>query len=245
VSSRLAKKRIVFKPDMVTKVFGIRSGPNPVVLLKRSEQSDLRDVYRRDHSRPDIPNACKVLDECDDTYEDTIISTWHLLCMGTIVDPGSSNQLSMDYLGSMVDPKMTHEFAWDEYILDLAMKEVSKIQQKKAKPLVLDEGSSKYEFWITGPFAVLGVSFPLIYLFVTFLQFFALCHAMIQLLVTFFLYYIRLSTWTIFSFLLVSTLSTTMSPVYAMSQMRISLSLFQMIWIGRFLTTRLFLEDAR
>jgi hypothetical protein len=138
------------------------------VLLKRSEQSDLRDVYRRDHSRPDIPNACKVLDECEDIDEDTIIRTWDLLCMGTIVDPGSSNHLSMDYLGSMVDPKRMHEFSWDEYLLDLAMKEVSKIQQKKAKPLDFDEGYSKYEFWITRPFAVLGVSFPLIILFVTF-----------------------------------------------------------------------------
>jgi hypothetical protein len=54
----------------------------------------------------------------------------------------------------MVDTKRTHEFAWDEYLLDLAMKEASKIQQKKAKPLVLNEGSSKYEFWITGPYLV-------------------------------------------------------------------------------------------
>jgi hypothetical protein len=93
---------------MVTKVFGIRSGSNPVVLLKRSEQSDLRDVYRRDHSRPNIPNACKVLDECKDTDEDIITRTWDLLCMGTVVDPSSCNHLSMDYLGSMVDPKRTH-----------------------------------------------------------------------------------------------------------------------------------------
>jgi hypothetical protein len=41
--------------------------------------------------------------------------------MGTVVDPDSSNHLGMDCLGSMVDPKNTHEFAWDEYILDFEM----------------------------------------------------------------------------------------------------------------------------
>jgi hypothetical protein len=39
------------------------------------------------------------------------------------------------------------------------MKEVSKIQKKRDKPLVLEEGSSKFEFWISGPFDVLGVSY--------------------------------------------------------------------------------------
>jgi hypothetical protein len=34
---KVGKKRIVFKADMVSKVFCIHSGPNLVVLLKRSE----------------------------------------------------------------------------------------------------------------------------------------------------------------------------------------------------------------
>jgi hypothetical protein len=95
---KVGKKRLVFERDMVTKVFGIRSGPKPVVLLKRSEQSDL-------------PTTIKVLTECAVNDEDTIIRSWDLICMGTVVDPGSSNHLCMDYLGSMDDPKKTHEFA--------------------------------------------------------------------------------------------------------------------------------------
>jgi hypothetical protein len=157
---KVGKKRIVFKPGIVTKVFGICSGPRPVVLLKRSEQHDLRDVYRGGQSRPVIPTAIKLLDSCPVTDEDTIIRSWDLLCLGTVVDPSCSNHLSMEYLGSMDDPNSTHEFAWDEYILDLAMKEVSKIQVKKAKPLVLEDDATKFEFWITGPFALLGVSPP-------------------------------------------------------------------------------------
>jgi hypothetical protein len=37
----------------------------------------------------------------------------------------------MEYVGSMVDPKNTHEYDWNEYLLDLAMKEVMKIQKKR------------------------------------------------------------------------------------------------------------------
>jgi hypothetical protein len=108
---KVGKKRFVFERDMVTKVFGIRSGPKPVVLLKRSEQSDLRDVYRATALRPNIPTTIKVLTECAVNDEDTIIRSWDLICMGTVVDPGSSNHHCMDYLGSMDDPKKTHEFA--------------------------------------------------------------------------------------------------------------------------------------
>ncbi|KAM0847564.1 hypothetical protein ACQ4PT_054933 [Festuca glaucescens] len=109
---------------MVTKVFGIVSGCKPVVSLKRSEQSSLRDVYRGSNPRPDIPTTIKILTECDVTDEDTIVRSWDLLCMATVVDPRSSNHVGMDYLGSMSDPSKTYEYAWDEYILDLAMKEI-------------------------------------------------------------------------------------------------------------------------
>jgi hypothetical protein len=108
---KVGKKRIVFKPKMVTKVFGICSGPRPVVLLKRSEQHDLHDVYRGGQSRPVIPTTIKLLDSCPVTDEDTIIRSWDLLCLGTVVDPSYSNHLAMEYLGSMDYPKSTHEFA--------------------------------------------------------------------------------------------------------------------------------------
>ncbi|KAM0823329.1 hypothetical protein ACQ4PT_070936 [Festuca glaucescens] len=127
---KVGKKRIMFKKDMVTKVFGIVSGRKPVVSLKR---------------------------KCDVTDEDTIIRSWDLLCMATVVDPRSSNHVGMDYLGSMSDPSKTHEYAWDEYILDLAMKEVNKMHKKRVKPLVLKGEASKFEYWISGPFAILGI----------------------------------------------------------------------------------------
>ncbi|KAM0825388.1 hypothetical protein ACQ4PT_069595 [Festuca glaucescens] len=154
---KVGKKRIVFTKDMVTKVFGIVSGCKPVVSLKRSEQSSLRDVYRGSNPRPDIPTTIKILTECDVTDEDTIVRSWDLLCMATVVDPRSSNHVSMDYLSSMSDPSKTHEYAWDEYILDLAMKEVNKMHKKRVKPLVVKGEASKFEYWISGPFAILGI----------------------------------------------------------------------------------------
>jgi hypothetical protein len=62
----------------------------------------------------------------------------------------------------MVDPRRTEEFAWDEYLLDLAMAEVQKIQNKKKEPHILPTGSSKFEFWISGTFAMLGVSYSVV-----------------------------------------------------------------------------------
>jgi hypothetical protein len=156
---RVGKKRIVFTRDMITKVFGIRSGQTPVVELKKFEQSALRDVYRGSNPRPDIPTTIKVLKGCEDTDEDTIVRSWDLLCMATVVDPKSSNHVGMDYLGSMLHPSRTHEYAWDEYILEQLMQEVKKMQKKRLKTPSLKKGNSKFEFWISGPFAALGVCF--------------------------------------------------------------------------------------
>jgi hypothetical protein len=154
------KNRIVFTRDMVRKVYGIRCGNRPVELLKKSEPSDMHDIYKSQaNSRPDIATAINVLKICGDNDIVTILRTWDLLCLAIVVDPGSGNMCSLDYLASMVDPTRTEEFAWDEHLLDLAMAEVQKIQNKKAEPLVLPPGSSKFEFWISGPFAMLGVSF--------------------------------------------------------------------------------------
>jgi hypothetical protein len=144
---KVGKNQIVFTKDMVTKVFGIVLGCKPVVPLKRSEQSNLRDVYRGSNPRPDIPTTIKILRECDITDEEIIVRSWDILCMANVVDPRSSNHVNMDYLGSMSDPSKTHEYAWDEYILDLAMKEVNKMHKKRVKPLVFKGQGSKFEYW--------------------------------------------------------------------------------------------------
>ncbi|KAM0883488.1 hypothetical protein ACQ4PT_031593 [Festuca glaucescens] len=107
-------------------------------------------------SRPFIQHAVNLLKNYDVTDDLTIIRRWDLICLATVIDPGSVNLLSLDYLDCMLDPRRTHEFAWDEHLLDLAMQEVTKINSKIAEPLLAAD-ARKHEFWITGPFVLLDI----------------------------------------------------------------------------------------
>ncbi|KAM0884639.1 hypothetical protein ACQ4PT_030878 [Festuca glaucescens] len=150
------KKRIVFTKEMVRKVFGIRCGER-LVVQKKGEHPEMRQMYIEEgQSRPFIQHAVKLLKNCDVTDDLTIIRTWDLICLATVIDPGSANLLSLDYLDCMLDPRRTHEFAWDEHLLELAMQEVTKINSKTAEA-VLPGNARKHEFWITGPFALLVI----------------------------------------------------------------------------------------
>ncbi|KAM0890768.1 hypothetical protein ACQ4PT_026853 [Festuca glaucescens] len=118
------KKRIVFTKEMVRKVFGIRCGER-LVVQKKGEHPELRQMYIEEgQSRPFIQHAVKLLKACDVTDDLTIIRTWDLICLATVIDPGSANLLSLDYFDCMLDPRRTHEFAWDEHLLELAMQEI-------------------------------------------------------------------------------------------------------------------------
>ncbi|KAM0860727.1 hypothetical protein ACQ4PT_046390 [Festuca glaucescens] len=150
------KKRIVSTKEMVRKVFGIRCGER-LVVQKKGEHPELRQMYIEEgQSRPFIQHAVKLLKTCDVTDDLTIIRTWDLICLATVIDPGSANLLSLDYLDYMLDPRRTHEFSWDEYLLELAMQEVTKINSKTAEAVV-PGNARKHEFWITGPFALLDI----------------------------------------------------------------------------------------
>ena len=119
------KQWLVYTRDMVRKVFGIRYGNKPVVLLGKSDYCELRDVYRDGNPRPLIKTAIGVLKNCDAKDEDTIIRTWDLLCLALVVAP--SEHIPTQYLGSMADPTKTHEYAWDEHLLEQAMETARKI----------------------------------------------------------------------------------------------------------------------
>ncbi|KAM0832562.1 hypothetical protein ACQ4PT_064814 [Festuca glaucescens] len=130
------KKRIVFTKEMVRKVFGIRCGER-LVVQKKGEHPELRQMYIEGQSRPFIQHVVKLLKACDVTDDLTIIRTWDLICLATVIDPGSANLLSLDYLDCMLDPRRTHEFAWDEHLLELAMQEVTKINSKTAEAVIV------------------------------------------------------------------------------------------------------------
>ncbi|KAM0921319.1 hypothetical protein ACQ4PT_006956 [Festuca glaucescens] len=148
-------KRIVFTTDMVRKVFNVPSGNRPVDLINMSVPCQLRDVYKQDNPRPPIKNAEKVLLACEDTDEETIVRSWDFLVLATVLNPGTGNMLSMDYLGSLAEPFSSVELAWDHHILDECMLHVQKIQEKKAK--LRSKGVVGGDFWISGPLPFLGI----------------------------------------------------------------------------------------
>jgi hypothetical protein len=118
----------------------------------------LRDIYKEGNARPPISRAEKLLETCDATDEDTIIRSWDLLALATVLNPGSGNMLSMDYLGSLLEPSISNELQWDQHILDVSMEYVRKIQEKKEKLRI--SGAEGGEFWICGPLPFLGVYLP-------------------------------------------------------------------------------------
>jgi hypothetical protein len=211
------RNRIVFNKYMVRKVFGIRCGDRPVQLLNKSDNCELHEVYKGANSRPDLHVAITLLKDCDITDVDTIVRTWDLICLATVVDPGSGNMLGLGYIGSMANPSRTHEYAWDEYLLELSMVEVQKMQKKMGEPVV----PQKSEFWITGPYAMLGVSFLQLclffasYFFASLILFFVFASLVVYFSM-FLLLMNRLHTWNTWSLHLILMLSTILRLEFAM-----------------------------
>ena len=146
-------------------------------------------------NRPNITHAIELLKKCEVDEEETILRTWDLICLATVVAPGSGNNLLLDYVASMEDPTRTHEFAWDEHLLELAMEEVQKIQDKLAAPIpkILKPGSDKLDFWIVGPYAMLGVSLSHSSSFLS--SFYVALHGCLT--TVFFCFFHRSCTWII------------------------------------------------
>ncbi|KAM0855463.1 hypothetical protein ACQ4PT_049751 [Festuca glaucescens] len=141
--------------DMVRKVFNVPSGNRHVDLINRSVPCQLRDVYKQDNPRPPIKNDEKVLLAYEDTDEETIVRSWDLLVLTTVLNPCTGNMLCMDYLGSLAEPFSSVELAWDQHILDECMLHVQKIQEKKAK--LRSKGVVGGDFWISGHLPFLGI----------------------------------------------------------------------------------------
>ena len=165
---KLRKNQMVFTTDMVRKVFGIRCGSKPIDLsiTGGAELDEIRALYHAGKKRADLATTINILKNCADTDEETIIRTWNLVSLATVVAPKSSNHVNLEYVGLMADPTKTDEYAWDEHLLGLLMQTVSNIQKKKKQAHVLPKDCSKFEFWITGPFILLGVSYLPSFIFV-------------------------------------------------------------------------------
>ncbi|KAM0852307.1 hypothetical protein ACQ4PT_051833 [Festuca glaucescens] len=123
-------KPIVFTRDMMTKVFNVPSGGRPVERLKNSEHTELRNMYR-DGDRAPIAYLERLLRDCADDDVVMIKRSFPLLAFATVLFLGTNNMVSLDYLGSLLDMDIVHEYAWDEAILAFCMDQVAEFQEKR------------------------------------------------------------------------------------------------------------------
>uniref|UniRef100_A0A8I6XZT9 Uncharacterized protein n=1 Tax=Hordeum vulgare subsp. vulgare TaxID=112509 RepID=A0A8I6XZT9_HORVV len=130
------RKKISLTRDFVKKIFNVPSGSRPLEFGKRGK-SDFREIYLEGERAP-IPTTVSVLSNADDDDEDTIDRTWILLCLSLVLAPGTGNMVPLEYLHSLQDMSVVHEFEWDEHILLDAMREVKKYQDKR------NEGKLKF-----------------------------------------------------------------------------------------------------
>ncbi|KAE8798138.1 hypothetical protein D1007_26608 [Hordeum vulgare] len=144
------RKKIPLTRDLVKNIFNVPSGSELIEFGKRGK-ADFREIYLEGERAP-IPTIVYVSSNADDDDEDTIDRTWILLCLSLVLAPGTRNMVPLEYLHSLQDLSVVHEFEWDEHILLDAMRKVKKYQDKR------NEG--KLKFHIGGCLPVL----PLIYM---------------------------------------------------------------------------------
>ena len=122
----------MFTRDMVKKVFNIPSGNRPVELFKRHEHCDLCNIYHKNDRAP-IAHIVDVLHQARNDNNHTTKRSWVLLALATVLTPSTGNMVPLEYLKSLEDMDKVTDFAWDEHVLSVAMKEVKKCQDKIKK----------------------------------------------------------------------------------------------------------------
>ena len=144
-------KSITFSKLMVKRIFNVPSGDRPVKLLKKSDEHDLRSIYKEGNRAP-IAHVVKLLTSCSNEDVVMINRTWTLLALATVLCPGTGNMVNLEYLASLEDMSLVHEFAWDEHLLARAMEEVGVFQEKKRM-----QANAEKEFQIASCLPMLAV----------------------------------------------------------------------------------------
>lgn len=77
-----------------------------------------------------IAHTIKVLHRADNDDAPTIQRSWVLLSLAIVLCPGTGNMVPLECLNSLIEMDKVAEFAWDEHILSVAMKEVKNCNDK-------------------------------------------------------------------------------------------------------------------
>ncbi|KAI4973463.1 hypothetical protein ZWY2020_035724 [Hordeum vulgare] len=123
-------KSIKFSQNMVKRIFDVSSGDSPTKLLKKSDEHDLRSIYKEGNRAP-IAHVFKLLRDCSDMDEAMIKRTWALVALAIVVFPGTGNMVNLEYLPSLGNMDLVYNLAWDEHLLTRATEEVAVFQEKK------------------------------------------------------------------------------------------------------------------
>jgi hypothetical protein len=135
---RHKNKSILFTREMVVKVLGVPSGNRDLVYLKRTQQFDLRDMFKNEKGRATIAKAIEVLENCEDTNEALVVQSFGLIAFATVLCPGTGNLVKCEYLGILMDANEIGQYAIDEHILKETMGEVGLFKEKLLNRSKLD-----------------------------------------------------------------------------------------------------------
>ena len=141
---------ILFNKQMVIKVLGLPHGSRPVVLLGKHDESPYREFYKIEfnHGRRAPIHHAEDLLEDKTLDDDTWFRTFFLLVVSTYFCPGTGDMLSLEYLGSLGDPKIVCEYDWGEHIFQHTMSEIKAFQTRSKK--AIHDGNTQYQGWIGG-----------------------------------------------------------------------------------------------
>jgi hypothetical protein len=133
---RYKNRVIVFNRDLICKILGLENNARAVRISGDSDEvMKLKELYR-DGDRAKIGKCISIATESKD--RETFMRSFALLALGSVYNPGTSNDVSLKYLNSLENVELISTFDWAGHILKELMDEVKKYQKFSPERLEKD-----------------------------------------------------------------------------------------------------------
>jgi len=162
-------KCIRFTKDMVVKVLGVPSGTTQVEVDSSDfEVEALVEQYKSEYKVGKSYPICKCMELMkDEEDEQTFMRHFMLFLISTILMPGKSNTLCVEYLYSLLNLESLINYDWAEEILHVIMHEVRRFHTLRD---CLGRAAAMKHFYMEGCLPFLAVSFfPILSILIYFL----------------------------------------------------------------------------
>ena len=175
----LKNKTIRFTKEMVVKVLGIPSGTMQVEVDSSDFEVEalveqFKSEYKDGKSYP-ISKCIQLMSQEED--ETTFMRHFMLFLISTILMPGKSNTLCVEYLYSLVDLELLPKLDWADEILHVIMHEVHRFHQLRDS---LGNAVALKHFYMEGCLPLLAVSVSILiqclYIFIVLIMLYAFLH---------------------------------------------------------------------